>query len=221
VLDVNSPAVPIALFAAAYAGVPYVPMNYRLTKPELEALLGRIAPALLISDEPVLAPLELPAGVKVMLRGEFQRLALSFTPRQSRAPGEPHDTAIQLFTSGTTGKPKAAVLRHQQPHVLRPRHRRVRVGGEDDAILISVPPVSHRRHLRGPELDLRRPAHGAAAELRRRDLAAAVPREKVTNAFVVPTMLSRIVDHLEQEGGVPACRRCARSPTAAARCRSP
>lgn len=40
-LDVNSPAVPIALFAAAYAGVPYVPMNYRLTKVEIEALLGR------------------------------------------------------------------------------------------------------------------------------------------------------------------------------------
>ncbi|MDX9700869.1 MAG: AMP-binding protein [Rhodocyclaceae bacterium] len=113
VLDVNSPAVPIALFAAAYAGVPYVPMNYRLTKPELEALLERITPALLIADEPVVAPLELPAGVKLMMRGEFQRVALSSAPEQVTAPGEPHDAAIQLFTSGTTGKPKAAILRHR------------------------------------------------------------------------------------------------------------
>ncbi|HZN14016.1 MAG TPA: hypothetical protein VFB78_07105, partial [Acidimicrobiales bacterium] len=31
VLDVNSPEIPIGLFAAALAGVPFVPLNYRLT----------------------------------------------------------------------------------------------------------------------------------------------------------------------------------------------
>ena len=34
-LDVNSPAASVALYAAAYAGVPFVPLNYRLTKPEI------------------------------------------------------------------------------------------------------------------------------------------------------------------------------------------
>src|SRR5262245_47796534 len=32
VLDTSSPAVPIALMGAAMAGVPYVPLNYRLTR---------------------------------------------------------------------------------------------------------------------------------------------------------------------------------------------
>src|SRR3546814_12721923 len=48
-LDVASPAAPIAIYAAAYAAVPYVPLNYRLTAPELNELAERIAPALLIT----------------------------------------------------------------------------------------------------------------------------------------------------------------------------
>src|SRR3546814_8699849 len=42
-LDVASPAAPIAIYAAAYAAVPYVPLNYRLTAPELNELAARIA----------------------------------------------------------------------------------------------------------------------------------------------------------------------------------
>jgi len=209
VLDVNSPAVPIALFAAAYAGVPYVPMNYRLTKVELEALLGRIARALLITDAPVLAPLDVPAGIKVMMRDEFQRVALSFTPEAMSAPAAPHDTAIQLFTSGTTGKPKAAVLRHQNlmSYVLGT----VEFGSaaEEDAILISVPPY----HIAGISAVLSSTYAGRRmVQLPNFDAATWLQLcrvEKITNAFVVPTMLSRIVDHLEQEGGsarVPALR---------------
>src|SRR5512139_3404425 len=49
-LDVSSLAAPVALFAAARAGLPYVPLNYRLTGGELDALLERIAPAALVPD---------------------------------------------------------------------------------------------------------------------------------------------------------------------------
>jgi acyl-CoA synthetase (AMP-forming)/AMP-acid ligase II len=48
-LDVNSPAAPIALFGAAYAGVPYVPLNYRLTAAEIGELIDRITPCLLVT----------------------------------------------------------------------------------------------------------------------------------------------------------------------------
>src|ERR1700712_3653363 len=49
-LDESSEAAAIALFGAALAGVPYVPLNYRLADVDLAALLGRIAPAYLIGD---------------------------------------------------------------------------------------------------------------------------------------------------------------------------
>jgi len=201
VLDTNSPAVPIALFAAAYAGIPYVPMNYRLTKVELEGLLERITPALLITDKPVVAALDLPEGIKLMMREDFQREALASVPGEVTAPGEPQDTAIQLFTSGTTGKPKAAVLRHENlmSYILGT----VEFGSaaEDDGILISVPPY----HIAGISAVLSSTYAGRRmVQLPNFDAKVWLQLcrdEKITNAFVVPTMLSRIVDHLEQEGG--------------------
>ncbi len=45
-LDVNGPAFPVALFAAARAGVPLVPLNYRLGQLQLDELLGRHPKAL-------------------------------------------------------------------------------------------------------------------------------------------------------------------------------
>src|SRR3546814_15938704 len=40
-LDVASPAAPIAIYAAAYAAVPYVPLNYRLTARSEERRVGK------------------------------------------------------------------------------------------------------------------------------------------------------------------------------------
>ena len=44
-LDVSNIGIPIGLFASGWAGIPYVPLNYRLTDPEIERLLDRITPA--------------------------------------------------------------------------------------------------------------------------------------------------------------------------------
>src|SRR6266702_2917792 len=49
-LDESSEAAAIALFGAAIAGVPYVPLNYRLADADLAALLKRITPACIIGD---------------------------------------------------------------------------------------------------------------------------------------------------------------------------
>src|SRR4051812_27754266 len=44
-VDLNSEAVPIALFGAGLAGKPFVPINYRLTDEQLRDLVRRTAPA--------------------------------------------------------------------------------------------------------------------------------------------------------------------------------
>ncbi|HXQ64892.1 MAG TPA: AMP-binding protein, partial [Steroidobacteraceae bacterium] len=200
VLDVNSPAVPIALFAAAYAGVPYVPINYRLTKPELEELIGRIAPAVLISSESLVKPLAIPAGVQVITREAFLHLALASEVGTTPATGDPQDIAIQVFTSGTTGRPKAAVLRHE--HLMSYILGTVEFGAaaEEDAILIAVPPY----HIAGISAVLSSSYAGRRmVQLTNFDAATWLKlarEENITNAFLVPTMLSRIVDHLVQTG---------------------
>lgn len=208
-LDVNSPAVPVALFAAACAGVPYVPINYRLARPELEELLGRIAPALLVCDEALIAPLKLPAGIHVLPRAVFLNAALAAAADELPSTTDPGDIAIQLFTSGTTGRPKAAVLRHQNlmSYVLGT----VEFASADagDAVLISVPPY----HIAGIAAVLSSTYAGRRmVQLPNFDAATWLQLardEHITNAFVVPTMLSRIVDHLVQTGepaNMPALR---------------
>ncbi|MBW8764597.1 MAG: AMP-binding protein, partial [Microbacterium sp.] len=60
-LDLNSPLLPAMLFGAAAAGVPFVPLNYRLADAPLRDLVARNAPALLVVDPPVVSRLgELP-----------------------------------------------------------------------------------------------------------------------------------------------------------------
>src|SRR5262249_10628689 len=50
-VDRNSDAVPLCLFAAGFAGIPFAPVNYRLADDQLRAILGRLAPALVVVGE--------------------------------------------------------------------------------------------------------------------------------------------------------------------------
>ncbi|HPG28458.1 MAG TPA: fatty acid--CoA ligase family protein, partial [Myxococcota bacterium] len=113
---------------------------------------------------------------------------------------DPDETAILLFTSGTTGAPKAAVLR--QKHLVSYVLGTVEFMGADeaDASLSCVPPyhIAGMAAIASSVYSGRRviqlPNFSAETWL---DIAR---REAVTHAFVVPTMLARIVDLLEAEG---------------------
>jgi len=202
VLDVSSPAVPLALFGSAWAGRPFVPLNYRLTGPELEALVERVRPLLLITDRERAPAFRGRPDVTVMLREELLELARASSPPPPEDwPMEPEDVAIWLFTSGTTGVPKAALLRHRHLVSYILGSVEFMSADESDAALVSVPPY----HVAGMAAVLssvyagRRivqlPAFSPEAWL------ALAEAERVTNAFVVPTMLARIVDTLEAGGG--------------------
>jgi acyl-CoA synthetase (AMP-forming)/AMP-acid ligase II len=50
-VGVNGPTVPLLLFSAARAGVPFVPLNYRLSSGALCGLLGELDRPRVIADE--------------------------------------------------------------------------------------------------------------------------------------------------------------------------
>jgi long-chain acyl-CoA synthetase len=199
-LDTSSLALPVGLFASAWAGVPFAPLNYRLNGTELEALLGRITPSYLVTEASRVEALGRLPGVQAVSREDFLAAARSAELPDPNWPMDAEEIAVLLFTSGTTGAPKAAVLRHK--HLVSYILGSVEFGAaaETDAALVSVPPYhiagiaaiassvySGRRIVQLPDFD-------AKAWL---DLARA---EGVTHAFVVPTMLARIVDALEGSG---------------------
>ncbi len=199
-LDINSLAVPIALFAGGWSGVPFVPLNYRLTGAELDALLERIAPALLITDGERAASLAGRPGITVVEREEFTAAAKAGGGRDAEWPMDPEAIALLLFTSGTTGAPKAAVLRHK--HLVSYIFGSVEFGGaaETDAALVSVPPY----HIAGMAAVLSSVYAGRRIvqlpSFSAEEWLETARRERVTNAFVVPTMLARIVEALEGAG---------------------
>ncbi len=196
-LDENSEAAAIALFGAAIAGLPYVPLNYRLADADLAALLMRITPACIVGDVNRIERLTPDCGNVAWTHRAFVSAAEG-SADTDLSPEESGDgIAIQLFTSGTTAAPKAAVLRHA--NLLAYILGTVEFGSAstDEAALVCVPPYhiagiaallssiyAQRRIVLLPAFD---PDQWLA-------LAA---EERATNAFVVPTMLARVIARLD------------------------
>ncbi|WP_433632068.1 class I adenylate-forming enzyme family protein [Nocardia sp. CA-120079] len=185
----NHPLLPVALLAAACAGVPFVPVNYRLDDTQLNSLIERQPEALVLADA-VTAP-RVTAGALVFddwLAG----LPADVPPLDPRF--EDDAVAVVLYTSGTTAAPKSALLRHR--HLMAYLLSTVEFGSADpeEAVLVSVPPY----HVAGVANMLSNIFAGRRlVYLRAFDPSAwldTVRTEAVTNAMVVPTMLARIVD---------------------------
>ncbi len=198
-LDVSSLATPIGLFSSAWAGMPYVPLNYRLTQDEIEALLARITPAYLVTDEGRQPSFSGHEQIHSVSRAHFLNDAVHAAEHEAGWSMDPDDVAVLLFTSGTTGAPKAAVLR--QKHLVSYILGAVEFASADEseAALVCVPPY----HIAGIAAILSSVYAGRRAVQLSHFSAEAwldlARREAITTAFVVPTMLARIVEALEGE----------------------
>src|SRR5262245_28222774 len=199
-LDVSSPALPVALFASAWAGVPFVPLNYRLTDPEVDRLIEQIQPCYLVTDAVRAASLGRREGITALSSADFLARARAGSPLDAPWHMDPDEIAVLLFTSGTTGPPKAAVLRHK--HIVTYILGTVEFGSatDDAAALSCVPPY----HIAGVAAIASSLYSGRRiVQLSNFEADAwidLVRAEGVTNAFVVPTMLARIVEALEKRG---------------------
>lgn len=178
----NHLAYPIALFGAAMAGVPFVPLNYRLGTEQLTALHARHPGALVLSTDDDLA-------------------ALVTEPQRVPEPDTGWDgdaVAVIIYTSGTTSEPKAALLRHR--HLLAYVLNTLEFGSAapTDAALVAVPPyhIAGLTNLLSNLYSGRRVVYLPAFDAR--SWLDTVRREDVTHAMLVPTMLARIVAEAER-----------------------
>lgn len=186
---------PIALFGAAIAGVPLVPVNYRLADAQLQAQIDAHPGAYVIHDGG--AP-ECATPVQLVERMEFLG-SLDEREPDLEPCEDPDAPALILYTSGTTSHPKAAVLRHR--HLFAYLIGTVEFSGADpdEATLVSAPPY----HIAGVANLLsnlyagRRVVYLGQFDPER--WLSVVRQERITNAMLIPTMLARIVNHLQGE----------------------
>jgi acyl-CoA synthetase (AMP-forming)/AMP-acid ligase II len=201
-LGTNALSLPVGLFAAARAGVPFVPLNYRLAHEQLTALLADHAGALLLHEGSV------PEGFAGAHMHRDDVLTLPVVDDAPEPPDDEELVAVLLYTSGTTAAPKAAILRHR--HLMAYLLGTVEFGGAgaDEAALVTVPPyhIAGVTNLVSNLYAGRRIVYLDGFEPR--TWLDTVRRERITQAMVVPTMLARIVDVLGEasDAGTPTLR---------------
>jgi malonyl-CoA/methylmalonyl-CoA synthetase len=117
----KSPEALMLYLATLRAGLVFVPLNTAYQRAELDYFLRDAAPAVFVCTpqrEPELRPLAHAAGVAHVVTlgddrsGSLLQAAASHADGFATAPRAAHDLAAILYTSGTTGRSKGAMLSH-------------------------------------------------------------------------------------------------------------
>jgi malonyl-CoA/methylmalonyl-CoA synthetase len=116
----KSPQALFLYFACVAAGAVFLPLNTAYTPSELSYFIGNASPTLVVVDpesETALAPIASEAGSKIQTlgadgHGSLMDLAQGASGTFEVVPRAPHDLAAILYTSGTTGRSKGAMLSH-------------------------------------------------------------------------------------------------------------
>ena len=200
----------LAMFESRFAcfrlGAVWVPTNFRQTPGEVAYLAAASGAVAMLChrdfpDHAAAAQAAAPALRHVMWigdKGYEAALAGCEAPFSGLADVEHDDPCWFFFTSGTTGRPKAAVLTHGQMGFVVTNHLADLMPGAnpDDASLV-VAPLSHGAGIH-QLVQVARAVKTVLPDGERFDPAEAwamVERWRVTNMFTVPTILKLLVEH--------------------------
>lgn len=198
-LGKNDPAYFELLFGAARAGLVMVPLNWRLAPDELRWIAQDAQIALIFAQTAFAAALEHEMPPVIWIESGYAEWRDAATNHVTQEHGTQDDIAVQLYTSGTTGRPKGAQLTHRNllcfrtlPPEEQPDWNRFT---EDDVGLLVMPVF----HIGGTGFGVQTIAAGASAlvasEFDADQIMEAIATKGLSKLFVVPTALRMLVDH--------------------------
>src|ERR687897_2184272 len=185
---VNEPEIAVAVIGALLAGVPITPINPKAGTSELEHILSDSDPELVLCPPGVDAPVE-------------NRVDVDLGAKGGEIPDEPDDEApaIVVYTSGTTGPPKGAVLPRRAIASNLDALAEAWEWTGDDVVAHGLPLFHVHGLILGTLGPIRR--GGGVHHLGRfsAEGAAAALQEDATMLFAVPTMYQRVAAEAEQD----------------------
>ncbi|MFO1255686.1 MAG: fatty acid--CoA ligase [Sphingomonadaceae bacterium] len=189
-------------FGAARAGIVMVPVGWRLAEPEAAFIIDNAEARLLFLGEGFEACAETlgrrPGLIGCFTVPEAQAQFLK-APRADFEPSGADEAVLQLYTSGTTGNPKGAVLSNRNLFGLRkagldnpPAHT---LWDDDEAVLVAMPCA----HIGGTGLGIMALAAGlpgiVLTEFEPTRVFDAVENRGCTRFFIVPAALALLLNH--------------------------
>lgn len=194
----NLPEFLIALFALQRLGAVVVPVSVREQGPGLEYILNQCGAKAIVYEAVLSDRLPAPSAapdlsLRVSVGAEFDALS-QYEPMATPAAPDEEDTAFILYTSGTTGRPKGAMLTHfNVVHSAMHFEACMRLTCEDRSAL--AVPASHVTGVVAVIATMAR--IGGAVIVMREFKAAAYIREaaaeRVTYTVLVPAMYNLIL----------------------------
>jgi acyl-CoA synthetase (AMP-forming)/AMP-acid ligase II len=197
VLDKNSLAYAELLFGAARAGAVQVPINYRLAADEVAYIVDNAKAPVLIAGSEFLPVLDAIADRLehtrhlIVVGGAGHRYTDydAWTDRDPERGDESGEVFVQLYSSGTTGRPKGVMLTHENFLTAVPVSEEIWNLGPDSALMVAMPMY----HVAGCALTVCAIHDGITCVIVREPdpvgIARAIEKHKVTHVFLVPVLM--------------------------------
>jgi acyl-CoA synthetase (AMP-forming)/AMP-acid ligase II len=197
------------LFGVNKADAALLPLNWRLAAPELAAVLRDAEPTILIADREyadVAAAVVTTSGLPCRIvdfnstdlaSSELERLMAEVSDVDPGIEVDPWQTAVLMYTSGTTGTPKGVQLSHQGYLFLRLcEHLEPSFDYDATDVMLTVMPLFHAM---GVGLSLQAIYNGAAIAVYGMPdpgtLIKLIARDRPTLLPIVPTVIQMLLDH--------------------------
>ncbi len=206
VLQTNSHRYVEAYYATAHLGAVFLPVNYRAKLPELEYMLATAKTKVLIVGDRYLDAVEQLrpqlSCVQTLITMETQQdgvphldqLIAQASPDFDPPEVDDEETTILMYTSGTTALPKAVLLTYNDFTAYVTANVELADGSERGTSLLCVPLY----HIAGATNVMSNMFTGRKLVLLRQfdatEWLQTVERERVTHAFLVPTMVKQLLD---------------------------